>query len=307
MRLKLPDIRFRLSRLSNWLEPKLSYRSYAALQRFLGYPVFKVWFKERNGYELNLRNPRSFNEKLAWKSLFCRDPLLPIVTDKVRARDWVAERIGASQLIPTIGVYDSADEIPFDDLPEKFVIKPNFQSGTNVIVKCKAEVDWPKTRAFLHKQMTSPYRHRMLAWWTHEMPRKLLIEHFLSDGSGEVPADYKFFCFRGKVQMIQIDLDRFQGHRRALLTRNLEPIDAIYNFPSTSDFRVPDCIEEMIKIAESLTADFDFMRADLYDVAGKIYFGELTPRPEAASGRFTPTEFDFEFGKHWNLDMSARR
>jgi hypothetical protein len=244
-------------------------------------------------YWLNLNNPNSFNEKLNYLKLHQRNPLGTIVADKYAVREYVKAKLGEDILIPLLGVYEKASLIPFDTLPDQFVLKANHGSGWNIFCKNKSELNtvrvarildgWLKKNAFY---LSREYQYR-------EIRPLVLCEQLL----GHNIKDYKIFCNRGIPFMIQVDVDRFINHRRSFfdLEWNLQDFGIRYQV-SSSEIQRPENLDEMLTIAKRLSEDFIFSRIDLYSVDGKVYFGEITLFPGGGNEPFLQTSQDFALG-----------
>ena len=280
----------------------LNFDQYYFIQKQLGFPIVKHNFRHRLSYELNLIEPRTFNQKLTHRKLHCRDPTWISVTDKVAVRDWLAQRglPTGLHLIPMITICDSVEKLAVADLPKSFIVKAAWASGQNCIVH-----DYPNERDKVIQTTTRWYKNsadygrRKLIWAAQHIPRRLIIEELLCDEQNKVPVDYKFFCFHGRCKFIQVDTDRFDGHKRQLFQRDLMPIDVAYNKPIGRIAELPAELPKMIDMAEQLAADFGFLRVDLYHVDQQVFFGELTQTPENGTGFFNPSDFDSIAGEYW--------
>jgi hypothetical protein len=259
------------------------------------------------GYEPDLRNPLTYNERLAHKILYDRDPRLVRTSDKIAVRDFVAERIGAEHLIPLIGVYDRAARIPWDDLPDRFVLKANHGSGTNLIVRDKAAVD--RVEALCQADGWLVENHY---WWTGEwaysrIKPRLLAEALLEgDAEGKPPVDYKFYVFHGRPRILDVHMDRFRPSYR-YLQRDVETLGPLpFNWgqlvASDNDISayLPAAeVRVMAELAACLGAGFDHVRVDLYLSGGRIWFGELTHYTGNACEPFFPDQYDRVLGDLW--------
>jgi hypothetical protein len=280
-------------RLPHFLGDKRCYQLYELIQRLLGYPADYRAFRQSLGYELSLRNPVTFAEKAVYLKLFDKDPVLPMITDKVRVRAWVAERIGEQYLIPSLGVYNSPDEIDLDSLPEPFVIKVNFDSGRNITVRNKRELDWKSAKARLSNWLMTPQAYHLMEWNHHVIPPRILIEQLLLDERGFIPADLKFHVFHGEINYIhRRDVgsgQRFDSHH----TPGWEPIPMRGSYPEPPESPPPpENLPEMNRIVRKLANGFSYMRVDLYSLAGRIYFGEMTPHTASGWFHFQPEEYN---------------
>jgi len=265
-------------------------------------------FDKYQGYSLNLENPKTFNEKLVWKKLYDRNPLLPVVADKLLVREYVKQKLGkelaAQMLIPLLFSTNDPEVIPFEELPRQYIIKTNHGSNQNIIVKDNENLSQEqKTKIIVKciKWLSQPYGFLMNEWAYQDIKPHILVEKLMLDKNNDVPKDYKLFIINGKCRMIQVDFDRFTGHKRSMFDENWNYLDLIYKYPKGPDAPKPESFSFMKEIAEKLGQDFDFIRVDLYEIDGRVYFGELTHYPEAATGFFDPREYDDKLGDLWQL------
>lgn len=264
----------------------------------------RFYFWWRHGYWPHIKNPRSFSEKLWNHMLFKRDPLFTIVSDKWLMRDYVAKKIAKDYLIPLLWHGNNPDEIPFDELPNKFIIKTTHGCKSNFIVNDKTKLD----RAFINKQLNKWLAENFcldkscgIEWAYKNIKPGIIVESLLED-NGEIPLDYKFFCFSGRVEYLLIVFDRFGDLAEKHFDRNFKPLD-LWNGAKQYQGEVyrPDSYQEMLKLAEAVSDEFDFIRVDMYYVNKKIYFGEFTLYPSGGNARFIPRKYDFIFGEDWRL------
>jgi hypothetical protein len=259
-------------------------------------------FWKVHGYWPNFRNPRSFSEKVFNRMLFDRDAIWTLLSDKLRVRDYVGTKIRQECLIPLLWTGDNPEGIPFDELPMKFVIKTNHGCAYNIIVKDKSQLDKGKTIRQLKRWLKENfYRDRVsgTAWAYKNIKPSIMVETFIDD-NGKVPIDYKFFCYAGRAEFLQVSIDRFEDATERILDREFTPLD-LYNGCNLYKGKVlrPRNYEDMVHLAERLAEDLNFVRVDLYNVDGKIYFGEMTCYPAGGTARFEPREYDFLFGAKW--------
>lgn len=255
------------------------------------------------GRKLNLDNPRTFNEKIQWLKLhYCPDDY-SIMVDKIKAKEYVASIVGDEYIIPTLGVWDDADKVDFETLPDRFVIKCNHNSGLGTyICKEKSQMDVHNVRDGLRTGLKEKF-YKM----AHEMQYKnvkpmILAEQYMEDESGFELKDYKFFCFNGIVKFLKVDFDRFTGEHRANyydLDWNILPFDEVICPRNEKKIiQKPENFAKMIDIAKALSKNLPFVRVDLYNINGKIYFGELTFTPNGGMGPFDPDSWDAIIGDY---------
>ena len=293
-------------------KPKLAYQ--VAMLRIMGWlpdkPYLKLKFRFAMGKKLNLSNPQTFSEKLQWMKLYDHRPEYTIMADKVKAKDWVADRIGKDYIIPTLGVWDNPEKIDFDALPNQFVLKCNHNSGTGMFIcKDKSKVtpeEWEERKAWLRKGLKENYYKHHREWCYKNIPRRILCEQFMEDKSqnGNLN-DYKFFCFNGEVKMLFVATDRFdengteQNVKFDFFDRNFKHLDFRNGHPNaTKSIEKPACWEEMIAVAERLSEGIPHVRVDLYEINGKVYFGEMTFYHWSGLVPYEPEEWDYKLG-HW--------
>jgi len=273
------------------------------------YPeILSDWYCDATGKKLDLNNPRTFNEKIQWLKLYDSTPLKTRLADKFLVRDWVKEKIGKEYLIPLLGVYDSFDEIDFNVLPERFVLKANHGSGWNIIVKNKEEFNKEQAKHNMDSWMRTNFAYCAgLELQYFDIVPKIIVEEYLGDedGSGNL-SDYKFFCFNGKPKYIQVDIDRYTNHKRNVydLAWNLQPF--VFQYQNGKNTPPPDNLHEIVHIANILSKEFCFVRCDFYLVHKKIYFGEMTFTPESGQGKFKPEGWNLKFGNMIKLPIDEK-
>ena len=266
--------------------------------------VIERKFAETFGYPLDWAHPRTLNEKLNWMKLNFREPLQKIAADKFAVRAHVAAKVGEKYLIPLIRKCDRAEEIRFAELPAAFVLKTNHGSGQNWIVRDKSREDERAVVRQFREWMATSHYAASREWPYKGMKPAIVVDELLLDERGQIPSDFKFHCFGGKVAAIQVDLDRETAHRRNFydLDWNLQPFiwteweGAKPSWPNGRAVERPAALAEMVRVAETLAADFPYARIDLFYCGGKVYFGEITFYHGGAFERFDPPEFDRFFG-----------
>lgn len=250
---------------------------------------------------LNLKNPRAFTEKIQWLKLYFLKTEFTNMVDKCSAKEIVKEKVGEDYVIPTIGFWERFEDIDFAHLPNKFVLKTSHGGGGSGIIICRDKKFFDKNKAkrILEKSMKTDI-YKVLREWPYKNVRKGIIAEALveqSDGQGLL--DYKFFCFNGKVKFFKVDFGRFTSHRANYYTREKKLLPWIEsNFPSDPQIKhhFPENFDDMIAIAEKLSDNLPFLRVDLYNVNGKILFGEMTFYPASGMEEFKPNGVDIEIG-----------
>ena len=240
----------------------------------------KLKYKLKTGKRLDVTSPKTFNEKLQWLKLYDRRPEYTMLVDKWLVRDHIKETLGEEYLIPLLGVYDDPDEINFDALPDKFVLKCNHNSGVGMcICKDKSKLDIDKVKKELRKGLAQDYYLTGREWPYKNVPRKIIAEQYMEDKNGEFN-DYKFFCFDGKIDCVMVVTDRAkQDAHYYYMSRDwtILPYGRLTrSLPKDFTLPKPDHLEDMFMLAEKLSKGFPFVRMDFYNVDGRIYFGEYT-------------------------------
>ncbi|MCH5241267.1 MAG: hypothetical protein J1F67_02425 [Muribaculaceae bacterium] len=236
-----------------------------------------------------LRNPKDLNEKLIWLAFNTDTTRWSRLTDKYEVRNFISEKGFANILTPLIGVFENADEIDFDNLPECFVIKSTNGTAQTIVVDDKSIIDKEKIKKEIKSWQTQNLGYSSGEIHYLRIPQRIIIEQKLGGKTTELPIDYKFMCINGKVHSCLVCSERdkkvFTSRRNLMEVNNWKEIADSVNKnyrgdPST--LKQPHNLKEMVKIAEVLSQEFPFVRVDLYEVEGKIYFGEMT---------FTPSGF----------------
>lgn len=259
-------------------------------------------FTHHLGYSPDLRNPKSFNEKLAHKKLFDFNPLLPIIADKWRVRDYVSGKVGDEILNKVYQVTSDSKSVQWSSLPESFIVKGTHGSGSKFILPVydKSTIEENELRMHIDRILQLRFGFATNEWWYCKIPPRVMIEELLVDDIFRTPLDYKYFVFNGKVEIIQVHLDRYSNHSISYYDREWNEISIRDYVPVSEPLERPPLLSEMMSIAERLAEGFDFLRVDLYCINNKIIrFGELTICPRAGWLRFTPREADYFLGSLW--------
>lgn len=259
----------------------------------------KLLFRFRMGYKLDLNNPQTFCEKLQWLKLYNRRPEYTQMVDKYAVKDYVAKIIGGEYIIPTLGVWDKPEEIEWDKLPDKFVLKTTHGGGSSGVVICKdkASLDKEKAMQKLRKNLMQDNYRKFREWPYKNVPRRIIAEQFIESKDDELN-DYKVFNFGGEPRMIEVDYNRFKGHLRNLYTTDWERINATIKYPSdpTREFAKPEVLEELKELCKKVSAGIPHVRSDFYIVDNKIFFGELTFYHGSGFEKTSPENFNKTIG-----------
>lgn len=260
----------------------------------------RVYFRRHIGHFPNLRQPRSFNEKVSAMKLFADLPLGPVLCDKVAVRDYVANVNGERYLKEVIAIEDSADRIDFNALPESFALKTSHGSGMNVIVPDKASLDVDATRAQLARFLRTKFGRRTNEWWYQDVPPRILVERFLHDETFGIALDYYFFVFHGTVRFIRV-VDRVANLARNYYDRDWNLMGFNHaTVKAGASIEPPRLLPEMIELAEALAGDLEFVRVDLFAPNDeRVLFGEMTLAPGAGWLRIEPSSGADYLGSFW--------
>ena len=260
----------------------------------------KMRYKNVFNKSLNLKNPKTFNEKLQWLKLYDRNPLYTKLVDKYEVKDYVANIIGKEHVIPTIGVYDSFDDINFEKLPKQFVIKCTHDSGGLVIVKDKNKLDIKKAKKKINKSLKKNYYYCGREWPYKNVKPRIIIEKYMEDNKTKELRDYKFFCFNGIPKFMFLATDRQKNQTKFnFYDMNFNLLPFTQGHPN--DLRKiskPEKFDEMVALSKKLSVNIPHVRVDFYEINGKVYFGEMTFYHYSGFTKFDPEEWDEKFGNY---------
>ncbi len=239
----------------------------------------KFAFYHKVGYKLNLDEPKTFNEKLQWLKLYDRRPEYTAMVDKYEVKKTVADMIGDEYIIPTLGVWDSFDEIDFEPLPERFVLKCTHDSGGVVICKAKSSFDIEKAEKKLKASLKRNYYWVSREWPYKNVKKRIICEEYLQDADNEVLTDYKVLCFNGEPRLIQLHSGRHtEAYTQDIYDTEWNLTDFFnHGYPlSGKSTERPKELDLMLTLSRKLAQGLPHVRVDWYSVNGKLYFGELT-------------------------------
>lgn len=268
-------------------------------------------FRLLMGSELDLDNPKTFNEKLQWLKLHDRKPEYTKLVDKYLVRDYIREKLGEEYLIPLIGVWDSPEEIDFDALPDKFVLKCNHNSGLGMyICKDKSQMDTEKVRRELRRGLAQDYYLTGREWPYKDVPRKIICEKFMINEGEKDLKDYKIQCLNGKIDHIFVCVGRSEPGNLRYYFFDRDWNHLPYSVQDSDDevylgSLKPKNLEKMIEIAEILCVNHPEIRVDLYEINGKVYFGELTFFTSSGFDDTITPEADAEIGSRFVLPRNC--
>lgn len=277
------------------------------LYKFSPELTLKILFRLKMGKKLNLKNPVSYNEKLQWIKLYDKNPLMPKCCDKFTVREYVKSRGCGEILNDLLWEGFNPKEIPFESLPDQFVIKVTHGSSFNIICEDKSELDIDKTISQLNKWLKADFLPCYGEWFYGIEKPRIIVEKYLKDDKYDSLYDYKFMCFHGEPKLVYVNT--WKDNKPALNVYdtdfNLLPgVQLGFENDLDSPISKPEKFDEMLEYARVLSKDFMHVRVDFYEVNGKIIFGELTFTKSAGFGKITPYSFDEEMGSWIDLSKS---
>ena len=255
--------------------------------------------------KLNLKNPITFNEKIQWLKLNDRKKNYIQMVDKYEAKNYVSNIIGKKYIIPTIGLYNSFDEIDFSKLPNKFVLKCTHDSGGIVICRDKEKLDYKKTKTKINKSLKSNYYYHSREWAYKFVKPRIIIEEYMEDKDEKELKDYKFFCFNGNPKIILVCSERYSSSNmcETWFDENWNLLNIIENNHRVDkNQKCPINFEKMKELSRILSKNIPFIRVDFYEINNKIYFGELTFCPAGGMEKFEPEEWDKILGDYLKIN-----
>lgn len=268
---------------------------------FMSKLYFKIVLKEK----LDLKNPRTFNEKLQWLKLYYypQNDLAVRCADKYRVREYIKEKGYEDTLVPLLGAWDNVEDIDWDSLPNKFVLKCNHGCAYNIVCNDKTEFDRIKAKKQLNTWLKEDFgAFNIEPHYSNIKKHKITCEEFLGDNL----VDYKFFCFNGVPRLIYVSVDMIHDRQAKMAFFNLDGSKINLkrdDYASIEKIELPSFYSEMLEMASDLCKDFPFVRVDFFVTGNKYYFAELTFTPCACMMPFNPKEIDLEWGNLLNIKI----
>lgn len=260
-------------------------------------PYLELIYYAHFGKKLDLKAPKTFNEKLQWLKLYDRNPEYTRMVDKYEAKQYVAEKIGEEYIIPTLGVWDDPDQIDFDALPEQFVLKCTHDSGGLVICRDKSKLNIEEAKEKLKKRLKFRYFYWGREWPYKNVKPRIVAEQYMADNL----RDYKLFCFNGVPRLTLVCSQRFtaDGLKEDFYDEAWNHMDVQRPTHGNAIFPIerPKQNELMKKLAAKLSEKLPFARIDFYEINEKVYFGEITFYPASGFEGFKPDEWDLKLGE----------
>ena len=291
----------------------------------------QMMYQVKLGKKCDLRNPKSFDEKLNYLKLYDRRPEYSMMVDKYAVRQYIADTIGEEYLIPLIGCWERVDDIPYDELPEQFVLKCTHDSASVVICTDKSgngttcdlldeidnldavainsldanakPFDFEAAKQKLAASMEINYFYPSREWPYKNIKPRIIAEKYMVDESGTELKDYKIYCANGEPYLIQVDFGRFVHHERNLYDLDWNYIDKQIEYPKNPNHQIdrPESLSLMLELAGKLSQGIPSVRVDFYDINGRVYFGEITFYQEGGFAKFEPEEYAYELGEKIRL------
>lgn len=253
--------------------------------------------------KLNLDNPVSFNEKIQWLKLYQHNPQYIKMVDKFEAKKIASVVIGDEYVIPTIGVWDSFDNIDFSTLPNQFVLKCTHDSGGLVICKDKSKLNISDARKKINNCLKRNYYWYGREWPYKNVKPRIIAEPYMENKDVSELLDYKVFNFNGEPRLIQVDYNRFKSHKKNLYKPDWSFMNISINYPNDPNHQIekPAKLDTMLELSRKLSKGLPFVRTDFYCIDEKIFFGEITFFPGSGFMTFDPEKMNTILGKQINL------
>ena len=261
--------------------------------------MLKLEFRIKLHKKLDLKSPKTFNEKLQWLKLHNRKPIHTTMVDKIAAKDYVSAAIGEEYVVKTLGVWDRFADIDFDSLPDRFVLKCNHDSGSVVLCRDKATFDKEQARDVLTRGLSSNAYYYGREWPYKNVKPRIFAEEFMQDAQLAFLPVYKVFCFGGEPKIIQtIQNDKQPDETVDYFDTDWNQLDIHQDFPnSKTPVAKPEKLQQMLELAGKLSGDEPFVRVDFYVVNGALYFSEFTFFTDSGFGQFYPESWDTVLGE----------
>lgn len=268
-------------------------------------------YKIYTGENLDLRNPRSFTQKTQWLKVYDHNPLYHKLVDKAEVKEYVEKIIGKEYIIPTLGVWESFDEIDFDSLPKKFVLKSTNGGGSTGVVICKDKASFDKTEAkiLLEKSMSYDIYKKMGEWVYKGIQPRIIAEELLELPDGNSINDFKIWCFSGEPKVLFYASERFNDKKHPPyfdyydMDFNRLPVRSKGHMSSEMQLKMFPEFAKMKELAKKLSSGYPYIRVDFYCVNGQIYFGELTFYHDSGFVLFEPDDWNYRFGEMIKLPL----
>ena len=269
----------------------------------------KKSFYKVQGYKMNLKNPRTLNEKIQWLKLNDRRSINTQLADKYAVREYIASNFGEKYLIPLLYHTTEVGNLKPENLPDTpFIIKSNHDSGNFIVVRDKREVNWDDVRMKFKRCMAFNYYYLQREWQYKNIEPRILVEKLLVQKNGRIPNDYKLHCINGKVAFVYVSVDREGKNKRNIYDKEWNPLDFTFAAKKKNienlrgdEIEPPLSFPLMIEFAEKIAKLYSYVRIDFYDVDGRLYFGEVTHHHGGGFDQIRPIEWDYKLGEKVDL------
>ena len=271
--------------------------------------LIKVFFHEHHGYEIDVNNPKTLNEKIQWLKLNSRKPISKILCDKFKVRKYITKNFGDKYLIPLLFDTKSPHLIDLDLLPNyPFVIKANHDSGNYLIVRDKSTIDWKRAFVDFKWWLSFDYFYNAREWQYKNIPRRIIVEKLLLNSVGKIPNDYKLHFINGNLEFVYVSIDREGLNKRNIYDKDWNPLSFTWAKRETNttllrgdEINPPKTFDKMISFGKVIASKFSYVRVDFYDVDGELFFGEVTEHHGSGFDLIKPLKYDLYYGKMINL------
>lgn len=263
-----------------------------------------IIYRIRMGKTMNWKKPKSFSEKLQWLKVNYRRPDLTRLVDKYEMKSYVEERLGPGYTIPTIGLWNRIEDIDFNSLPHKFVIKCTHDSGSNILCADKTKINYKEVKAIIRGCLKNNLYYLSREWPYKNVQPRIIVEEYLEDKTQKSLTEYKIFCFNGIVKMVLVckGIAHTENRTNDFCDVDLHRLPFTSLLPnSTGDLEKPSCYNELLECAAKLSIGLPEVRVDAYVVGDRIYFGELTLFHNSGLRRYEPDEWDYKIGEWLEL------
>jgi hypothetical protein len=280
-------------------EPSMLKKCYRLVRNMLPDEIaIRLTYLLKTKQMLNLKNPKTFNEKMQWLKLYYHNPLLTQLADKYAVREYVKAKIGEQYLTKLYGVWHSSNDIVFSELPNEFVLKATHASGTNILCRDKSKLDWSDCCEEMTKWMYFNFYITGREWCYKNIRPRIICEEYLKDKYYIVPPDYKIHCFNGNPVFIQLISGRYQVTVEAFYSIDWNMMPFTLTYPVDKEVKQkPKVLDQMVSVAKQLSQGLPYVRVDLYLIDDvRIVFGETTIYPASGYDQFSPSEWKDKLG-----------
>ncbi|MCE8041742.1 glycosyl transferase [Halomonas daqingensis] len=255
----------------------------------------RLLYFQKTGKVIDIKNPRSFNEKLQWLNIYSKDPLRSICADKYRVREY-AERQGCAGILKTlIAVYDSVGDIAWSDLPKKFALKCTHGCGYNIVSADKDELDQEEVKEKLRKWMGERFGSKNLEFHYDKIIPRIILEEYVEGEDGDLPRDYNVYCFNGVARLVEVWTEKGGEEWQDVFDLDWQRLNIGRKKSFERPVERPKCLDEMIRYAQLLANPFPFVRVDFYEKNGEPILAEMTFTPGANMSEGYYTRYGLEY------------